>query len=652
MAASRLAPLETAPRGWLPGLLLAVLVLRVFWPVVGFEFLYYDDRANFHNNPLVSEPTAGRLLRTWTEAYLGIYVPLTTTLWAGLAASTQLFSGERFPTAFDAFAFHALNLVLHLGCVWLVFRLLTRALGAPSPAAAGAAVWALHPLVVESVAWASETKGLWSAWWGLVCLGQYQRAWGAAGDFRRVADGTLGVSRWRLVWAALAYLLCVLAKPSGIVILPMLALWHVVWLGMRYRVLAGWLACAVLPTMVVMALASGEQADSYPALLVSPVERPLVALDSWGFYLRKLVWPFHLGPDYGRMPQLVVDLPHALAAVATLAAGFALVACAAGVRRAVLAGGWFLLSTLPVVGLVPFRFQEYSTVADRYVYLGLLGPAWLVAWWLSQPSRARLRWSVALPVLVGLAVLTTRQLRVWRNDHTLGTQALAVNPDSVLGPTWLAMEEKISWLLSNRDSDDRRRAEELRWWHQAAAVRPVRPVALYNLGAVYAERGEWALAVTNYREAVRLYPRFAGARSALSSAYQYQGRYDLAIATLRHLVADCLATSADHEALARILWYRKDYTGARKVCLAGLALDPSSDDLSQLLEMLNEQQRLRRDGPRTARDWERLAWLQMIQGRLQETAATCRAGLQIAPDSRELQQLLRIAEQDAQDSGS
>lgn len=591
-------------------LALAGTLVAVFSPIVGHELLHYDDQSHIVENPLVGEPTVGRLLAVWTRPHLAVYAPLTHTLWAAAAATTRLVAepdGE--PDQWYPVAFHGLNLLLHLASMLVVCRWLGNWSGSNWAGAAGAALFAFHPSVVESVAWASETKGLLSGLLALLCLEQYQRAWGPAGTLARalpVADP----SRVRLLMAALAYLACLLAKPSAVAVLPMIALWHALWLGTHWRALATWLGLLTCPTLAVMLVTGDEQSGAYAAGLVTPLERPLVALDAWGFYLRQLVWPAKLGPDYGRAPQMVVDVAHAVAALATLAVAALAARGLAGWRLGSLALGWLLLATLPTSGLVPFFFQEFSTVADRYLVLGLCGPALLLASWVAAPGPRRLRAAVALALVVVCALLSRRQVACWRDDSTLGHCALAVNAHSTLGPT----------LLSEVARRAERFGEECDWLRQAAEVEPTRPVALYNLAMAYARQRQWNLAEAQLRRAIRVFPGYRSARRQLAEVL---------------LAARAADAAGTQEAFSRRLITDRQRAARREAPAHDVRLD----------EAISIFTKLAAEKPAAAHDFERLIEIYAEQGQVQDAARVTRQALERYPASRRFRMFRAVLDQ-------
>ena len=199
------------------------------------------------------------------------------------------------------------------------------------------------------------------------------------------------------------------------------------WRGLYSRVVWGFVASQVQPP------ASG-------AFIPAPWARLLIAGDTVSFYLYKLLVPVWLGLDYGRTPEVVLAQPGVLCLTALVPLGLAfwLWSQRTRVPWLVAAAGVFVASFLPNLGLVPFAFQAFSTVADRYMYLAMLGPAFALAWGLAQ---LRQRWLVVgcVVVLGVLAVRSAWQTSYWHDTVALFEHELAVHPGSSIAHNNLGM---------------------------------------------------------------------------------------------------------------------------------------------------------------------------------------------------------------------
>src|SRR5262245_46904889 len=147
-------PIQTTSRrqSLLASTLLVAVTVAVFWPVLKFEFLNWDDRFHILDNPLFQPARLENARHYWSQPYMGLYIPLTYSVW------TLIGSASMSPAVF-----HGANLLLHIGCVLLVFNIVRELIGAVWPAAIGAAIFAVHPVQVETVAWVSGFRDLLGA---------------------------------------------------------------------------------------------------------------------------------------------------------------------------------------------------------------------------------------------------------------------------------------------------------------------------------------------------------------------------------------------------------------------------------------------------------------------------------------------------------
>jgi tetratricopeptide (TPR) repeat protein len=506
-------------------LLLAVVAL-VYGRSLEHGFVLLDDDRNVYANPLVhpSSPSSDRRFeRAWREPYLSLYIPVTYSLWALVAdaawSDPSQADGEVDPRVVAGLAprpFHALNVALHALAALLVFAILRGALGSDAAALFGAAFFALHPLQAEPVAWVSGLKDLAGGCLALASVWLYTVH--ARPDGRDVRGGR-GMLAWAL--ALVAFALGFLAKPSAVVV-PLLAGILDVGLFARpwRRVAASLWPFALLGIAGIAATALVQPPDpDVPA--VALWQRPGIAADALGFYAAKLVAPFDLAPLYDKRPDTVLAGGRWWIGALVVAA---LSAAALAARRRssvpLAALGLFAAGLAPVLGFVPFTFQVQSTVADRYAYLALLGPALLAGWLVRGRPGA-----IALGGLV-LAVLGARaadQVELWETSEGLFVHALAVNPSSSFAHTNLGE-------IYAREGNT---AGALEHFEEAVRLAPGSARTQNNLGTYLGQNGRLEEGLGHLAEAVRLDPQYAPARMNLASTLIGLGRYREAIAELQ-----------------------------------------------------------------------------------------------------------------------
>jgi tetratricopeptide (TPR) repeat protein len=549
--ASRRCPLILRPL--LLALGLFVFTVAVFHDVLSAGFVRWDDDLHVYANPYLHPVSLAHLGRFWTAPYQNLYVPLSYTLYSGLACLARLpvpvASADGLWVDFDPRVFHAASLLLHGANVLLVFALLRRLLpgrgtaGSDGAACAGALLFAVHPLQVESVAWIAELRGLLA---GFCCLAALH-AWQSFLESPRKRRGS-----WEWYgWATLLFALALLAKPSAVA-LPLMA-WALAWWkgtpprsvlptdsafpknNAAWRLgLAGWGALGLL------ALGVTHGAQPVTVDIVPPIwSRPWIAADALAFDLGKLLWPAHLGIDYGRSPLWL------RAHGGGYATGTLLFALGIGVwalrRRCpalTLGASLFAAALLPTLGLTPFVFQVFSTVADRYLYLALLGPAFLLAWTLARlghnPSEnaagRRLRLAsgcLCAGVLLVCAERCSLQALTWRSSTALFGQALAVNPQS-----WAACNNLALIAL-----DEGQPLDALPLLSEAVRLRPDFAEAHANRGVALLRLGARPAAEREFSAAVRLKPTYAFAYGGLGDSLMAQGRAGEAAAAFRQALA-------------------------------------------------------------------------------------------------------------------
>jgi tetratricopeptide (TPR) repeat protein len=495
-----------------------LVTTAIYFPVARFQFVNWDDRDLLLQNPSLNPPTYAHFLQIWSAPRLGLYAPLSYSVWWAIAGFVSNISA-------DPGLFHLLNLALHLICVALVFAILRKFIPSLPAVLAGTLVFALHPMQVETVAWVSEFNNLLAAAFslaGVLPFVHYASRPQSAQDApqRRNFQIPLFYSA-----STVLFTLALLSKPTAVVV-PLIACVLIFQMARQRRLKT---VAALLPWFLLAAvfsfIAHGVQKAPAPPIL----HRPVIALDAIGFYAVKFVAPFRLTVDYARTPARVMSGGNWLPTSATALAALALLFIFRR-QRLVVAGLLIaLLALLPLLGFVPFAFQRYSTVADHFLYLPMLGGALAVGSIVALLDRRRQIGAVLLFV-IALGALASWQLETWRDTRALAGHILALDPLSTVGNKIVAAEFSrlgepgravpyyVAALVRNPNDADLhfnlgnallhlRRFDEAILEYQRTLNLPsdnLKLDAMNNLGSAYAGAGRPDLAADEFNQVLRI----------------------------------------------------------------------------------------------------------------------------------------------------
>ena len=504
-------------------LLLAIATAAVFWQVGNNGFINYDDPSYVFENPHVVSGLSPENVRwAFTAIHMSNWHPLT---WLSHMTDCQLYG-------LNPRGHHFTNLVLHILTTVLLFLFLNRTTGVPWRSAFVAALFALHPLHVESVAWVSERKDVLCAFFWMLTI------WAYAGYAKRPR--------------AARYLIVLLFFALGLMAKAMLVSLPFVLMLLDY-----WPLGRFSPEPDAAA-ASGENAARrhLAGLVVEKV--PFIALagassivtylaqEKWGSithdttfaanfgnalitylaYIKKMAWPAGLAIFYPFNPG-EITLGKA-AAAALLLAVISLAVVWGARRRPWLPVGWFWYAgtLLPVIGLV--RLGQHA-MADRYTYIPLIG-LFIITAWGAGDLAARLRWkstalvAAALAVLSVCSALTWRQVAFWRDSITLFTHAVAVTDNN-----WLAYDS-----LSGAFVEQGNLVEALRCVSASLGIRP-NPSGYAHQGWIYTQLGDYGKSIEACTRALMMAPTYDKAHFLLGQNYIYLKEYPAAVAEYRFL---------------------------------------------------------------------------------------------------------------------
>ena len=514
------------------GLLLALVTLVAYLPVVRDSFSNFDDGNYVTNNRTVQNGL------TWA----GIQWAFTTwdaSNWHPLTWLSHMLDCELF--GLNAGAQHYVDVLFHTANAVLLLLLLFRLTSALWPSAFVAALFAWHPLHIESVAWISERKDVLSMFFALLTLLAYtryvqnseSRSQKLETEGNRLPTSVLGLPASGFYWLALSFFaLGLMAKPM-LVTLPFVMLLLDYWPLRRipnfeFRIsnalrliFEKWPFFLLAAASCVVTFLAQRNGGMVTPLQQFPLDLRLGnALLSYALYLGKAVWPAKLAVVYPLQSQL----PWAgVAAVTVFLMAITWLAWRTRQRCPYLLVGWlwFLGTLVPVIGLVQVGGQ---VLADHYTYVPLIGIFIAIAFGIKD-LIARFQIGVvpttaaAGLVLASCLVLTERQLSYWRNDETLFSHAIAItnNNGGAHNNLAVALEQQGRY------------AEALAEYRVAESLDSGSYKIHYNLGNLFNKMGEFDEALAQYREALELNPKAPPAHDNLGMLLVKLGRFDEAM---------------------------------------------------------------------------------------------------------------------------
>ena len=487
-------PLKTS---LLAGLLLAQLTLALYLPVQSFDFINMDDPTYVTQNHRVQGGLTMEGLRwSLTNLEAGFWQPI---VWLSHMLDCELYG-------LDPGGHHWTSVLIHAGSTILLFLVLSYMTGATWASALVAALFAIHPLHVESVAWVAERKDVLSGLFWFLTMGAY-------------AVYVREPSIRRYLFVVLSFVLGLLSKPMAVT-LPFVLLLLDYWPLGRFddprtafdrwrtplRTPGARLVAEKVPLIIMsvlfglIAYAAEQNVGALPSVTSHPIDvRAANALLSYALYLKKTIWPVDLIAFYPHM-----GMPALGQLLVSAALILSITAMVLGFRRQApyLAIGWFwYLGTLvPVIGLVQIGSHA---MADRYTYLPLVGLFIMLAFGLKEafPRARRGRAFLALAtagMLAGMMVMTHLQIKTWENSFTLFGHALRINE-----PNFMAHNNMGSFLMREGRCD-----LAIPHFLRVLEIQEDYLNAHYNLGVCAHRDGDPERAIRYFKKVVELDPRF------------------------------------------------------------------------------------------------------------------------------------------------
>lgn len=503
--------------------LLAAIGFAVFGQVYSHDLLYWDDLKHICQNRAIFPGSTASFLDIWRGPYFDLYVPVSYSLWSLLVRIGEVFGFGDVCTDYGIL-FHLANVSLHILNSFLVFVFVRTIIGRSHEGreqvawagAFAALLFLLHPLQVESVAWASGLRDLSAITISVTLLICY---------FREET-----ISNFRYTVCFLMFLVALLAKPNVAIVPGIITAIDILVLKKNIKSsilrLLPWFGSALAIAFWTSSMQVTAN-SSNPNLL----QRVELMFFSFGFYLFKVIFPVHLAPDYGFPVNTLLGsayLPIIAAATLLVLSGILISLWLRAESIFFLSLTVFLISLIPVSGLFNFSFQGISQVADRYTDFAMLGFAFASAEYFLRVKSGWVRAvSVAIAVLFG--ILSFKQVEVWKSDLTLFSHSVKVVPEA--------------------------------------------STAQGNLGNALYRMGELKQAELHLKESLRIDPENKESAIILGHVLEHQGRNADAIGFYRGIIASGRNWPIIHNNLGYVLMTEGDTAAAEKEYLSAAELD-------------------------------------------------------------------------------
>jgi len=548
---------------------LFLVTILVYLRAQYHPFLFFDDRDYLENFHVRSGASFSNALWFFIHVHFSNWHPLTSILYM---LERQVFGLNPRP-------FHLVNILIHALNSVLVFVLLNRMTQALWPSAFVAALFALHPAHVESVAWVAELKDVLSTFFFLLTILSYAHY-----------VSRPNVARYLLCLAM--FVLALLSKPMVVTlpfVLLLLDFWPLERLNVARSALAGRIRFVIVEKIPFLVLSGGSSVLTFIAqrqggAIVSMTHLPIgsrvqTALGAYVLYLGKTFWPKNLAALYPYAQFRPSDAVAAAMLLLLITTGTVLLARH---RKYLLVGWlWYLGTLVPVIGLVQVGSQS---MADRYTYIPLIGIFIMTAWGIAEVAP-RLRLSapaltmIACVLLLACAIRTWFQISYWREDEVLFAHAVDVTTDN-------------SFALYNlADSRYRKGKYEasIEAYRAALRIKPDLAEAHLSIGLCLAAQKKYPRAIAEFDEAIRMVPEYGEAHASIASADLMLGNVDGALVHAREAVRISPKEAKSHYTLALVLIREEDLKQAADALRESLRLAPSAEAHAALADVLLRQ---------------------------------------------------------------
>ena len=536
---------------WASLIVLSIISGLVYFQALDFDFVW-DDRKNIVENPFLNPPSLQTILFFWKNQFLGMYVPVPYTFWGSIEILRTLFSSEDM----NAFVFHLSNIAIHTLNGFLVYLLLSKIIKNNFAILSATIFFIVHPIQTETVSWISETRGLLATFFGLSAVIFYLQSVSLNHEtqYKRFLS-------FKYIGGFLCFIFALLSKPSSAVI-PLFAIVlesyiYKTKIKFSFFRIAPWF----LPILFVVLITSSVQGNTQ---LYSFWVKPFIYLSSISFYLFKIVVPFSLAPSYGLTPiRMMSEQWFHISWIFPLLVSYLIWMNKDKFPFLLVSWVIFCIGILPVSGFINFTFQDWSNVADRYVYMSMFGISIFIGSVL-ESFQFQLKWLFISFILFALSFWNFFvQVPIWENEMSLWSHCVKnvqISPHAYDNLGFLKFKQK-------------KYKEALPYLNKAIKISPFFPKAYNHRGMVLYKLNQLKEAMKNYNLSIRLYltdKKMLSRENHLSLSDAYYNR-------------------------AKLFKHRKEYTPAINDYLLSIKSNPLNSDsfnnLGGLYLLIKENQK-------------------------------------------------------------
>lgn len=545
-------------------LFLFIVTLSVYWRITSHEFINYDDGLYVTENTHVQAGlNRESIIWAFTTGHAANWHPLT---WLSHMLDIDIYGLNPIGHHLTNLQFHILNSIL----LFLVFKMMT---GAMWQSAFVSALFALHPMHVESVAWVSERKDVLSTFFWILSIWAYVR-------YVRQPD------KKHYLLLILFFILGLMSKPM-LVTLPFVLLLLDFWPLSRFQLTGEenrpfsyktlrilvlekfplFLLTAVSSVITFFVQQHGEAIKSLEAIPI--VLRIANALFSYLSYLGKAIWPHNLALIYP-YPSIFIIWQIVLSAPVLICISLLFIRTARSFPYLTIGWMWYLGTLVPVIGLVQVGSQS---MADRYTYISFIGIFIIVAWGMADIFSRWRNQKILLALLAGIViasfiVCTCFQIQKWQNSIILFKHAINVTHNN-----------SMAHYTFGQALDQQGRLEEaVLQYNKALQIKPEFAMAHNNLGAALSRQGKLKKAIYHFNEAVEIHPDYTQARNNLATVLLTQGRFEEALSHYREALRINSNDAYVHKNLANFLYSQGNTDEALEHYDKALVINPEDWD--------------------------------------------------------------------------